>query len=300
MDTDCAIIGAGSAGLECGIYLGRYLRNTIIFHGGKPRAEWIPVTHNFPGFPDGITGPNLLRRMRKQALRYGVDIRKERVHSVEGIDGDFVIKTFSGEISSRKVVFATGVYDIPPEIPDAERYKGRTIRHCPICDAYEARGRKMVMFGWGDSAARKAIWLSHYTDDLTILTTGHGGIEAISPDLRNLLDQLGIQVIDRTITAVEELGGQLGTISFDDGGKLEHVFRGYSAMGLKPNSELAANLGVEVDEQGFIKADCDQQTNVRGAYAVGDIVSGELGQLAVAIGHSATAATAVHNSMLAI
>ena len=299
MDCDCVIIGAGPAGLHCGTYLGRFLRSVIVFHGGKSRAEWIPVTHNFPGFPQGITGPDLLRLLKRQAERHGAEIRREHVSSVEGTDGAFVVRTPRTETRTRKIVLATGVQDIPPEVPNARHYKGRTIRHCPICDAHEARGRKLVVFGSGDRAARMAIWLSHYTSDLSLLINP-GTKSDIPDDLLNLLEQYRIRVIEQRVVAIEERNQQLGTILLENDTRIENVFRGYSAMGLKPNSELAAAMGVELDPQGYIKVDSDQRTNLPGIYAIGDIVSGQLGQLSVAVGHAAIASIAIHNSMLAI
>ncbi|MHB0999340.1 MAG: NAD(P)/FAD-dependent oxidoreductase [Armatimonadota bacterium] len=300
MDYDCAIIGAGPSGLHTGTYLGRYRRHTIIFDGWKRRAEWIPVTHNFPAIPEGITGQDLLNRMTEQCKLYGAEIRNEPVEAVEGTDGVFLINGTKSEISAKKIVLATGVCDVPPHIPNAAHYKGQTIRHCPLCDAYEARDQKIVVFGHHDKAARQSIWLSSYTNDLTILTMGLSTKDDINPELRRILDQLHIDIYESPVEHIEEKGKTLGDITLEDGTLIKDVFRGYSAMGLMPNSSLAESMGVLLDSEGYIITDNHQKTNIEGVYAVGDIVSGELGQISVAVGHAATAATSVHNSMLII
>jgi thioredoxin reductase (NADPH) len=291
------IVGAGPAGLHAGTYLGRFRRRIIIFNGGKPRAEWIPITYNLPGFPQGITGVEILRLQRRQCERYGAEIRREEVIAIAGIDGNFTVKTAQSQITTHKVLLATGVKDVPPNVPNAGHFKGTTIRHCPICDAYEACGRRMVIFGFGDRAAREAIWLSHYTDDLTILTTGLCTAEDISPWLRELLRERHIRILEQPVVSIEENGDQLGTITLADGIRVEDVYRGYSAMGLLPNVKLASSIGVELDDQGYILVGHYQITSVPGVYAAGDVVSGDLGQISVAAGHAATAATAIHDSM---
>jgi thioredoxin reductase (NADPH) len=298
MDCDCVIVGTGPAGLHTGVYLGRYLRSVIAFNSGKPRAEWIPVSHNCIGFPQGISGLDLLRLLRRHAEKYGAEIRGDRVVKIEGSDGNFLVKAETSNVSARKIVLATGVTDIPPDIPDADRFKGRTIRHCPICDAYESRGRKIVMFAWGDSAADMAIWLAHYTREITIVTTGHGGLEIMSSHFVGMLEYLKIPVIDQGVVGIEEQGDELGTVVLENGMRITGVQRGYSAMGVEPNNSLAREIGVVLDANGFIRVNDDMETNVPGIYAVGDVAGGDVAQVSVAAGHSAIAATAIHASML--
>jgi len=298
MDYDCAIVGAGPVGLHCATYLGRFLRHSIIFDGGRPRASWIPVTRNFPCFPGGVTGSALLACLRDQALLYGAEIRAERVRSIDGSDGDFHVRTSDGELTAGKIILATGVFDIPPEIPDADRYKGLTIRHCPVCDAYESRGRKIVMFGHGNHAASETLWMAHYSRDLILLTCGHSADE-IEPLLREQLRDAGIPIIEARVVDIVETGDELGTVILDDGDRIAGVFRGYSTMGLSPNNDLAKQMGIELDSDGYIKVDPKQQTSVRGVYAAGDIVSGDVAQVVVGMGHAAIACTDINNALLA-
>jgi len=297
MDCDCAIVGAGPAGLHCGTYLGRYLRRAVIFDGGRPRASWIPVTHNFPCFPQGLPGREMLEFLRKQAAMCGGEIRSEKVLSIGGSNNDFHLQTSDGVVTSRKIVLATGVYDIPPEIPNADRYKGTTIRHCPICDAYEARGRKIAMFGHGDRGASETLWMMHYSRDLTLLTCGHSADE-IEPSLRKKLRDAGIPIMEQKVAGIEEKGDELGAVILQDGTRIEEVFRGYSTMGLVPNNDLAKQMGIELDDKGYIVVDADKRTSVEGVYAAGDIVSGDVAQVVVGMGHAAIACISIHNALL--
>lgn len=297
MDFDCAIVGAGPVGLHCATYLGRFLRRSVILDGGRPRASWIPITRNFPCFPAGVTGSALLKCLREQALLYGGEVRNERVTSIEGSDGEFRVQTTGGELSARKIILATGVVDIPPEIPNPEQFKGLTIRHCPICDAYEARERKIVMFGHGNHAATETLWMTHYSRDLTLLTCGRS-VEEIDPALREMLGSGGIPIFEARVARIDENGDELGTVVLDDGVRVEGVFRGYSTMGLSPNNDLAVGMGAELDRDGYIKVDSEQQTSVPGVYAAGDIVSGDVAQVVVGMGHAAIACTSIHNALL--
>lgn len=293
---DCAIVGAGPAGLHCGTYLGRFLRSSVIFDGGRPRASWIPITRNFPCFPAGVTGTSLLNCLREQAVLSGSEIRAERVSAVEGADGEFVVRTGHDEITARKVILATGVLDIPPEVPNAERYKGLTIRHCPICDVYEARNRRMALFGHGDHAAQAALWIAHFSREITLITCGHSAGE-IEPAVLDELRHAGIPVLEQRVADIRERGDELGDVILEDGTVIEDVFRGYSLMGLRPNSELAAELNIELDPEGYILVDANQETSVKGIYAAGDVVSGDVAQIVVGLGHAAVATTHVHNRL---
>lgn len=298
MDCDCVVVGAGPSGLYCGTYLGRCRRQVTIFDGGKPRAGWIPRTHNFPAFPEGISGIELLQLMRQQCEQYGAEIRQERVLSISGQDKDFIVKTVEHELRTSKVVLATGVYDIPPDIPNAEHYKGATIRHCPICDAYEAIDKRVVVIGPGTHAARLTQWLLNYTADVILLTNDNEGRSAINPKMTQKLDECGIPIYGAKIAKIEEEDGILGTVTLEDGTEISGVFRGYSAMGLKPNSELAESIGAQLDAGGYIVVNDHQCTTIRGVYAVGDVVSNQIGQLSVGMGHAAKASVAIHNSLL--
>ncbi len=147
------MIGAGPAGLTAGIYLARFRRTVLIIDGESSRAALIPRSHNYPGFPGGISGPALLGRLRKQALHYGAMIETCIVEELKKTQGGFSAKTSSTlNITAKQVLLATGVIDIEPVLPDLENaVRQGLIRHCPICDAFEVKDRKIAVIGFGCS-----------------------------------------------------------------------------------------------------------------------------------------------------
>uniref|UniRef100_UPI002811B864 NAD(P)/FAD-dependent oxidoreductase n=1 Tax=Phenylobacterium sp. TaxID=1871053 RepID=UPI002811B864 len=163
---DCLVIGAGPAGLTAAIYLARFRRNFVVIESGGSRAAWIPRSHNHPGFPDGVNGKVLLSRMRRQAEKYGADIRSGRVETLTPLKSGFRIETETETFLSRTVILATGVIDNAPNIPGLERgvEKG-LVRICPICDGYEVIGCKVGVIGTDDHCAREAIFIRTWSDD---------------------------------------------------------------------------------------------------------------------------------------
>ena len=141
-DPEVLIIGAGPAGLTAATYLGRFRRRTMVMDAGAPRACWIPLSHNMPGFPAGITGADILKRMREQAEEYGAVIRPGRVESLVHDGEDFIAQAEGRSIRARAILLATGVVDHHPDLPGVERAVQKAlVRICPICDGYEATGK---------------------------------------------------------------------------------------------------------------------------------------------------------------
>jgi len=141
---DCLIVGGGPAGLTAAIYLARYRRDAVLVDEGVSRAKLIPASHNYPGFK-GIAGPDLLARLREQALLYGATLEHGRVTTLErGGEGGFIAQRSGRDISARTVLLATGLIDESPDIegigPDVY---GGAVRFCPICDGYEATDRRI-------------------------------------------------------------------------------------------------------------------------------------------------------------
>jgi len=136
------VIGAGPGGLTAAIYLARYLREVVVVEDGRSRALWIRRSHNCPGYPDGIPGPELLTRLRRQAQRYGAPLWSGRVDALERGLGDTFMCSLGGEpLEASTVLLATGAEDVAPPIPDLdEAIRRGVVRHCPACDAYEVGG----------------------------------------------------------------------------------------------------------------------------------------------------------------
>jgi thioredoxin reductase (NADPH) len=292
---DCVIIGAGPAGLSAAIYLARFRRRIKIIDAGNSRASQIPLSHNYPGFPDGISGNELLARLHAQASRYGVHVTSGHVHRIEKLeDGGFLCFHGDEATRSRTVLLATGMVDIEPDMPALQEAIQRgNVRYCPICDGYEVLGRKVAVIGNGNKCAREALFIRHFTADLTLLTLGKN--LGLTERDREAMHDAGIRVIEAPMSALSFDGNKIAAFRVESGE--EHRFDSvYSMLGVIVRSDLALALGAECDEDGNLLVDAHLQTSIPGFYAAGDVVSG-LNQISVATGHAAIASTAIHNRL---
>jgi thioredoxin reductase (NADPH) len=167
---DCLIIGGGPAGLTAAVYL-RYRRQIVLFDGGESRAALIPESHNYPGFPDGVSGPGLLGALRKQAQAYGVQMVGARITELKREGGGFAATSGGQEIKARFVLLATGIVDDRPDLPGLDEAVAKgSIRYCPVCDGYEAIDQRIGILGQGEDASSKARFLRTYSNDVTLLS----------------------------------------------------------------------------------------------------------------------------------
>jgi thioredoxin reductase (NADPH) len=290
-DTDVLVIGAGPAGLTAANYLARFRRSVLVADGGAPRASWIPLSHNMPGFPAGITGDAILIRMREQAEEYGAQIEAGWIDSLRR-DGEGFMAGLGGRtVRARHVLLATGVVDHHPDLPGVERAIERAlVRICPICDGFEATDKAVAVIGHSDKGAREAAFLRTYSDRVTLIHVGP------PEDLtqREALVRLGVELVETPIEMVRLEGDRVTALCW--GGADRSFDLVYSALGTSPNAELAQGLGARLAGDGRLEVDLHQQTSVPGLYAAGDVVRG-LNQIAVATAEAAVAATDIHNSL---
>lgn len=290
---DCLIIGAGPAGLTAATYLQRFRRRVRVIDGGSSRAALIPRSHNCPGYPDGIPGPELLQRLRAQAERYGADIVRDRIQRLRKVVGGFEADGDADRYRAQTVILATGVVDIEPELGDVKNAIARGyLRHCPICDAFEVIDKKIGVIGYGKSGLKEVLFLRHYSADISLLTLGKP--MNLEPAEQQQLRAAGVKVVDAPIEAVDIAAGRIACLR---GGGVDHRFDTlYSALGARVRSELADDLGAKLGENGDIVVDAHCRTSVDQLYAIGDVVAA-LNQIAVAMGHAALASTAIHNAL---
>jgi thioredoxin reductase (NADPH) len=292
---DCLVIGAGPAGMTAGLYLRRFHRAVAVVGGNDSRAALIPVSHNYPGFPEGIPGTKLLERLRRQLAEVDGAVTDGRVETLVRADDGFAAGVGNAVVHARTVVMATGLLDREPRVPGiADLRKRGLLRQCPICDGYEFTGRRIAVIGAGDHGAREALFLRNYSEQVTFIAVddAHLPPESAAADLRaRAIDVVCGEVISATPDG--------GAVRIELAGGVSCTFDVlYAALGATPRAELATALGAKTDDVGALVVDAHCRTTVDGLYAAGDVVHG-LDQLAVSVGQAAIAATAIHNELRA-
>ena len=292
---DCLIIGGGPAGLTAAIYLSRFHLNIMVVDGGKSRAAWIPTSHNHAGFPEGINGEDLLRRMREQAQLYGTRIENGQVSKLgKKADGAWEAEWGSGPIAARSVLLATGVTNRRPPMDlglhDEAMARG-LIRYCPICDGYEVTDKRVAVIGTGERGVDETRFLRSYTADLTL----------VSPDLPHELEEseraelaeMGVKLVDGPIRAIEPGEETIALVTASG----RHDFASiYPALGSDTHTQLAEMVGASLAGDECVKVDAHQRTGIKGIYAAGDVVLG-LDQISHAMGEGGVAATTIRNDL---
>jgi thioredoxin reductase (NADPH) len=292
---DCLIIGGGPAGLTAAIYLARFHLDILVVDGGNSRAGWIPCSHNHAGYPDGISGKELLRLMREQAQKYGAKIEDGRVTRLERCDdGTFAAEWGSGSFRARSVLLATGLTNrrppIDPELHDDAMARG-LIRYCPICDGFEVTDKRVGVIGSGTNGVGEAIFLRSYTADVTLIAP-HKALE-LDPDEHARLEEAGVVMVDGPADAVGVTGD---CITVDTAEGLMTFDSVYPALGSDTHTGLGVMVCAKLAEDGCFLCDAKMRTSVAGLYAAGDVVHG-LDQISHAMGEGGQAATTIRNDL---
>lgn len=264
---DVIIIGGSYSGLSAAMALGRSLRNVLIIDSGKPCNRQTPNSHNVITL-DGVSPGEISRKAKAQVLKY------DTVHFIEdkAIKGaktndTFTIHTESGkEFEAKKVIFATGVKDIMPDIKGFSECWGISVVHCPYCHGYEIKGKKTGVIANGEIAMHLSPLVKNLTDELTILTNGEA--EFNSEQLSKLREN-GIRVIEKEIAEIEHANGQIRNVIFRDNSK-EDFEATYASIPFKQHLDIPELLGCEIDENGYIHVDMMNKTTVEGVFACGD------------------------------
>lgn len=291
---DCIIIGAGPAGLTAAIYLARFHLRIRLFDCGSSRAALIPCTHNHAGFPDGISGRELLARMLEQAEKYGAVRELAEVTGLRAAETGFVARVGERDYPARSILLATGVVNHRPEMDEAlhaEALARGLLRYCPICDGYEVTDRRVGVIGTGDKGANEALFLRGYTADVTLVAPE--AEHDLTDGLASELDAAGIERVDGPCGNYAIEGERLafdtaqGRMAFDSV---------YPALGSRIRSGLAIQAGARAAEDGCLEVDDHQRTSVPGLFAAGDVVKG-LDQISHAMGDAGVAATTIRNML---
>lgn len=291
---DVIVIGGGPAGLAAALWLARYRLGTLLIDDGNPRNAPAWAVHGYLGLDD--VPPLELRRIgREQAARAGAELETGTVESVEGQADDFRVRLSDGRsLRARRVLFATGLRDIIPEIPGLLDFYGTSIWHCPDCDGPSTAGGRVGVIGWGQQIAAFCMEMLTWTDRLAILTHGH------DPDLtdsaREALRRFDVPVLTAPVVRIEGRDGLLRGAVLADGSE-EPFDSMFFHIAYGPGCSIPAELGCEADEEGILEVDENFATSVPGIYAAGDITAGsKLAMRAAADG--VRAAIGIYRSLL--
>src|SRR4051794_7170052 len=247
---DCLIVGGGPAGLTAAIYLARFHLDILVVDGGKSRASLIPCTRNHAGYPDGIEGKELLRRMREQACKYGAKIETEYVTKLEHDDetGAFRATWGSGGAIARTILLATGLTNRRPpmdeELHDEALSRG-LVRYCPICDGYEVTDKKVGVIGSDSHGVAEALFLRSYTADVTLVAPDKA-LRLKSED-NEKLKAAAIECIDGPAQAVA-IKKDCISVETAEG---RHTFDSvYAALGSDTHTQLGEMVGAKLASDG--------------------------------------------------
>lgn len=291
-----AIIGSGPAGLTAALYAARAQLSTLVIVGPQFGGQ-IATTHdvdNFPGFPDGIEGPELTERMKAQAEKFGAEFLWDSVTAVDFSHGSpFTIKTYSEEISADAVIVTIGASPRHLNIPGEVEYTGRGVSYCATCDGAFFRNRQLIVVGGGDSALQEAIFLTKFASTVTIVHRRDELRASVAlqtkakanPKIRFIYD-----------TVIDEVKGENGLTNGVTLRNLKTNERSdmpidgvFIFIGYDPNSAIFGDQ-LALDAAGYLNVSADHRTSVEGVFAGGEIHDQTFRQAITASGQGCAAA----------
>jgi thioredoxin reductase (NADPH) len=293
-DWDVIIVGGGFAGLSAAIYLGRAMRRTLVLDAEESLGKYEPEVQNYFGFPEGISGGELLRRGYEQAKHYGAEILTDEIERAEiGPSGGFYINGRHVRFHAQRLLLATGLYHLPPKVKGAHECVGKTLFFCKDCDGYKVRGKRIAVIGRNDEAVEYSLGLLLYSPCVMIATNGNDITWSLQHE--KWIREYEIPVYREKITEIQHESGCLAALAFPNGlvAKTDFVF---TTRGDIYYSQLAKQLGAEVDAEGQIVVDHKQRTSVPGLYAAGCVTEANC-QMIISAGHGAAAAQAINRSL---
>ena len=291
---DTLIIGGGPGGLTAALYLRRFTRTVALFDRGNSRLSWIPVSHNYPGFPEGVHGPQLLDKLRCQLGLYGGAVTRGNIVALRIEDGAFVGQHEGGEVRALTVLLATGIVDVGLPV---ERWREAiacgAIRLCPVCDGYDVIDKRIAVVSSETNPIGHAMFMRTFSADVTLFERSETSI--VTAEERQRLEAAGVRYVSSMVRDVSMSAAMTPILNTANGRSWEFDVM-YPMLGETARSELAVQLGAHTADCGGIVVDAYQTTSVAGLYAIGDVVLG-LNQISVATGQAAVAATRIHNAL---
>lgn len=297
--TRCLIIGSGPAGYTAAIYTSRANIAPLVIEGQQPGGQLTTTTEveNFPGQPNGITGPQLMEDLRTQALKFGADIRSGLVTEVDFSTRPFKAKTNNGlEITANSIIISTGASARYLGLPDEQKYSGLGVSACATCDGFFYRGKRVAVVGGGDTACEEALYLSNLASDVFLIVR-KPHLRASKVMQERVLNKSNIKVLFNTNTA-----GLFGEEYLEGAHLVENAGKEneqhydlaidgfFLAIGHNPNTEVFRQY-IDCDAAGYIKVKGETtHTNVPGVFAAGDVADPIYRQAITAAGMGCKAA----------
>ncbi len=296
--TKCLIVGSGPAGYTAAIYASRANLNPILYSGLQPGGQLTQTTEveNFPGYPQGVDGNQMMDDLRQQALRFGADIRDGAIISIEKQAKAFLAHTEDGaEIHAKTIIIATGATAKYLGLADEDKYKGLGVSACATCDGFFYRKKTVAVVGGGDTACEDALYLSHLAKKVYMIVR-KPFLRASKVMQQRVMEAENIEILfeHNTLGLFGEEGVEGAHLikrkGEDDEEKIDIAIDGFFlAIGHKPNSAIVEDL-VDTNESGFIVVDDKQQTRTPGLFAAGDVCDPLFRQAIVAAGSGCKAA----------
>ncbi|MDQ6764524.1 MAG: NAD(P)/FAD-dependent oxidoreductase [Verrucomicrobiota bacterium] len=288
------VIGGGIAGLSAAIYLGRAQRDTLVIDSGHSMAKWEPVVENYLGFPDGVSGEDLLKHGRAQAERHEVEFAEDEVETIETADGGaFVLRGKRATYRAKRLLLATGIFHLPPEIPGVKECLGHSMFFCKDCDGFRVREKRIAICGANNEAVEYALGMLLYSACVMIATNGEK--PRWSPQHARWIEEYEIPVHLEKIHDVEHRDRKILSLRFADQAdvKIDYIF---TTRGDIFHTELAEKLGAKLDEDGQIEVDHCMRTTVPNLYSAGCVTPANC-QMIIAAGQGASAAQSINRDL---
>lgn len=258
---DAIVIGAGPAGISASLYIKRAGLSPLVLYNDKSEVEKAHKIDNYYGFPEGIEGEDLFQRGIEQARNLGIEVKKEETVDIK-FEENFKVTTTKETYEGKTVIIATGNTRKKVNIENFEKYEGKGISYCAICDGFFYRNKKVAVLGSGDYALSEASDLENLVSKLTILTNG----EELKRDTKYKVNNKKIKSIDGD--------EKINYIVFEDGSKLD-IDGLFVALGVAGGLDFAKKLGI-LTEKNNILVNENMETNIKGVYAAGNITGGLL------------------------
>lgn len=291
---DTVIVGGGPAGLSAALILGRCRRKVLVCDHGTPRNRFAQGLHGYLT-RDCIPPLEFLAIARDELRAYGIVPRTATVTGVESTNGGFTVTIDEDEVvHARTVLLATGVRDNVPDIPGVDACYGITIHHCPYCDGWEMRDRRIVVLGRGAAAAALSLSMKTWSASVTVCSNGRA---RLTTRHRQQMAERGIAVHEAPITAVDHDNGHVRSIALAGGGRVD-CDAIFFTLGQQPQCDLPRQLGCELTGKGVVKTDHLGQTRIPGLYVAGD-ASRDVQFVIVAAAEGAKAGVAINKALQA-